>query len=353
MRAREVARYPPCAHPWWRQSMSTTNHNKPEDTQDAAYGKQVIRSEIGALEGVLQQLDAKAFGTAVNAILDCRGRVIVAGIGKAGIIGQKISATLASTGTPSHCVHPIEAVHGDLGRILRDDVVIVLSNSGETEVVCLMPHVRSIGAQIIGITGDPGSTVARHSDVVICIGTIQEACPLGLAPSASTTAMLAIGDALALTVAHRRSFNKEDYALYHPGGELGRKLLPVERAMRTGDACCSVCEASTVREALRAIARAEGRAGAISIVDENRVLVGIFTDGDLRRKLESDTAFLDRPISEVMTREPKRITAGMFAAEAARILRDHRIDELPVVDEEGKLVGIIDVQDLLETRLIH
>ena len=333
--------------------MSATNHNNREDAQDAAYGKQVIRSEISALEGVLERLDSHAFAAAVSAILECRGRVIVTGIGKAGIIGQKISATMASTGTPSHCVHPIEAVHGDLGRILRDDVVIILSNSGETEVVHLLPHVRSIGALIIGITGDPDSTVARHSDVVINIGPIEEACPLGLAPSASTTAMLAIGDALALTVAHERNFNKEDYALYHPGGELGRKLLRVERAMRTGEACCSVCETATVREALRAITRTEGRAGAISIVDEDAVLVGIFTDGDLRRQLEAGTAFLDRPIAEVMTREPKRVTVGMLAAEAARVLREYRIDELPVIDEQGKLVGILDVQDLLETRLIR
>jgi len=333
--------------------MSAANHNNPEDAQDAAYGKQVIRSEIAALESVLERLDTDAFAAAVSAILKCRGRVIVTGIGKAGIIGQKISATMASTGTPSHCVHPVEAVHGDLGRIMSDDVVVILSNSGETEVVLLVPHVRSIGALIIGITGNPDSTVARHSDVVINIGLIEEACPFGLAPSASTTAMLAIGDALALTVAHKRNFNKEDYALYHPGGELGRKLLRVERAMRTGEACCSVCETATVREALRAITQTEGRAGAISIVDEDAVLVGIFTDGDLRRQLEAGAAFLDRPIAEVMTRAPKHITVGMLAAEAARVLREFRIDELPVIDEQGKLVGILDVQDLLETRLIR
>jgi len=319
---------------------------------DFTFARSVIESEIRALHSVLERLDAHAFHLAVNAMLECRGRVIVSGVGKAGIIGQKLSATLASTGTPSHWVHPIEAVHGDLGRIMRDDVVLVLSNSGETEVVYLLPHVRNIGAKIIGITGNAQSTLARYSDVLVNIGAIEEACPLGLAPSASTTAMLAVGDALALAVARRRKFDKEDYALFHPGGELGRKLLRVEQVMRTGRGCCSVRQDATVRCALQAITNTEGRAGAISVTDADGRLVGIFTDGDLRRHLLRGTDFLEQPISRVMTRQPKHVRIGSLAADAGRLMREYRIDELPVVDGEGRLCGILDIQDLLQTRLI-
>jgi len=318
---------------------------------DLRYARDVLDSEIRALEGLKERLDHR-FRQAVKLILNCRGRVVVTGIGKAGIIGQKISATLASTGTPSHSVHPVEAFHGDLGRILSEDVVLALSNSGETEVVQLLPYVKEMGAKIISITGSPRSTLAQYSDVVIDIGKIEEARPLSLAPSASTTAMLAIGDALALAIARKRDFGKEEYALYHPGGELGRRLMRVEKVMRTGEHCPSVTRETTVRQALDRVTQTPGRAGAISVVGSDGTLVGIFTDGDLRRHLQKDTVFLDEPIESAMTAGPKFVRASSLATEAARILKEFRIDELPVVDDAGRLVGMVDVQDLLEVRII-
>lgn len=316
------------------------------------YVREVLDAEIRALREVSARLDPVRVTQAVELLLNCKGRVIVTGVGKAGIIGQKISATLASTGTPSYSVHPIEAIHGDLGRILGEDLVLFLSNSGETEVVELLPYVKQVGAKSICITGDGASTLGRHCDVVIDMGPIEEACPLGLAPSASTTAMLGIGDALALAVARKRKFNKEEYAMYHPGGELGRKLMPVEKIMRTGERCPSAHADATVRDALQRITGTVGRAGAVCVVDDEDRLVGIFTDGDLRRRLLQGADFLTRPISAVMTSNPKRVVAGSLATEAGRIMKENRIDELPVVDASGKLLGIIDVQDLLEARQI-
>ncbi len=316
------------------------------------YVREVLDAEIRALRDVSERLDPNQVAKAVELLLSCKGRVIVTGIGKAGIIGQKISATLASTGTPSYSVHPIEALHGDLGRILGEDLVLFLSNSGETEVVELLPYVKQVGAKSICITGDNASTLAQHCDVVLDMGKVEEACPLGLAPSASTTAMLGIGDALALAVARKRNFNKEEYALYHPGGELGRKLMPVEKVMRTGDHCPTVRAEATVRDALHQITSTAGRAGAICVVDNEDRLAGIFTDGDLRRRLLQGHDFLSKPISSVMTRNPKRIVAGSLATEAGRIMKENRIDEIPIVDAAGKLLGIIDIQDLLEARQI-
>lgn len=316
------------------------------------YVREVLDAEIRALREVSARLDSARVTQAVELLLNCKGRVIVTGVGKAGIIGQKISATLASTGTPSYSVHPIEAIHGDLGRILGEDVVLFLSNSGETEVIELLPYVKQVGAKSICITGDGASTLGRHCDVVIVMGPIEEACPLGLAPSASTTAMLGIGDALALAVARKRKFNKEDYAMYHPGGDLGRKLTPVDGIMRTGERCPSARADASVRDALQRITGTVGRAGAVCVVDDEDRFVGIFTDGDLRRRLLQGTDFLTRPISAVMTSNPKRIVAGSLATEAGRIMKENRIDELPVVDASGKLLGIIDVQDLLEARQI-
>jgi len=315
---------------------------------DLAFARRVLYSEVEAIASISERL-GDSFSDAVELILACRGRVVVTGIGKAGIIGQKISATLASTGTPSHSLHPVEALHGDLGRIVRDDVVVALSNSGETEVVALLPSVKRIGARIIAVTGNANSTLARHADVVLDIGHIQEACPLGLAPSASTTAMLALGDALALTVARRRHFREEDYALFHPGGELGRRLMKVEEIMRSpGDYAC-VTPDVTVRSAL---ASSPKRAGAICIVDASGRLTGIFTDGDLRRSLVRGADVLDARLGDVMTRDPKRISIGRLAQEAAKIMEDSQIDELPVVDSAGVLRGVIDVQDLLLHRLL-
>ena len=322
-----------------------------KEADDLEFARDVIQSEMRALQGVADRLGG-SFQRAVDVIFACTGRVIVTGIGKAGLIGQKISATLASTGTPSYSIHPVEAVHGDLGRIVEGDVVLALSNSGETEVVELLPTVKRMGATIIAVTGDPASRLAKHADVVLDIGRIEEPCPLRLAPSASTTAMLALGDALALTVARRRKFDKEQYALYHPGGEIGRNLLRVEEVMRRLDQCAYVRAGATVTEALERIDRTPGRAGAVCVTDDAGRLVGIFTDGDLRRRVRQDTTFLKGSMSAVMTRNPKSIKSGGLAHEAANILKKHKIDELPVVDDDGKLCGVVDIQDLLAVGLL-
>jgi len=248
-----------------------------------------------------------------------------------------------------------DAGSGDLGRIVEGDVVIALSNSGETEVVDVLPSIKRIGAGIIAVTGNPDSRLAKHADAVLNIGTIKEACPLGLAPSASTTAMLAIGDALALVVAQRREFDKEQYAFYHPGGDLGRKLLKVDDVMRGLDQCPRVSPDTSVTAALARITETPGRApGAACVVDGEGRLIGIFTDGDLRRHhvQQRDLDLLKGPISALMIRNPKSVRLGSLAHEAARILQDYKIDDLPVVDADGKLCGIVDIQDLLAVRVI-
>lgn len=315
--------------------------------KDIQYARKVINLEAQAVSNLVKRLDDN-FQKAVDMLCNCKGRIVVTGIGKAGIIGQKVSATLASTGTPSYWLHPSEARHGDLGRVVKDDVVLALSNSGETEVVLLLPYVKKIGARVIAITGNGQSTLGLHSDVVLDIGKIEEPCPLGLAPSASSTAMLALGDALALTVLKKKNLGKEDYAFYHPGGELGRKLLTVEMVMRTGEANPVTKEDSPVLEALKIMTYTRGKPGAVSVVDSKGRLAGFFTDGDLRRLLQERQDFLSRPIREVMTRAPKTVKKGSLATEAYRVLRENKIDQLPVTDDQGVPIGIVDVQDLLD-----
>ena len=312
-------------------------------------GRQIIEQEIAALRAMMESLGAE-FDRAVDLIFGCKGRVIVTGVGKAGIIGQKVSATLASTGTPSHWMHAVEARHGDLGRVQPGDVVLALSNSGETEVVELLPALKKLNVPVIAITGDRASTLARFSEVVLDIGEIEEACPLGLAPSASTTAMIVMGDALALTIFGMRNWKPEDYAFYHPGGDLGRRLIKVAEVMRKGgDNPVAACTVS-VREALKVMS-AHKSAGAVSLVDAEGRLIGFFTDGDLRRLMREGRAeILDRPVSEVMTRNPRSIGAQHLAAEAYRMLRDYRIDQVPVVDAEGRPAGLLDVQDWLDVE---
>lgn len=317
------------------------------EPSDIEYGKNVLIHEAEAIKKLVSNID-NSFQNAVDLTFRCKGRTVVTGVGKAGIIGQKISATLASTGSPSYWIHSSEARHGDLGRIVSDDVVLALSNSGETEVKLLLPVLKKIGAKIIAITGNIESTLAKYSDVVLNIGKIEEACPLRLAPSASTTAMLALGDALALTVLKKRRLSKEDYAFYHPGGELGRNLITVEMVMRTGEANPVASENLSVKDALKIMTETKGCPGAVNIVNQQNKLIGFFTDGDLRRRLQSDIAFLDFPIKEVMTRSPKMIKRDNLALEAYRILRENKIDQLPVVDENHSPVGVIDVQDMLD-----
>lgn len=317
---------------------------------DIDFAKEVLFLESEAIKNQINQLDHR-FQKAVDLIFACKGRVVVTGIGKAGIIGQKISATLASTGTPSYWIHSSEARHGDLGRIVEDDIVLALSNSGETEVVTLLPFVKRIGAKVIAVTGNNKSSLAMHSDVVLDMGKIEEPCPLGLAPSASSTAMLALGDALALTIFKKRNLRKEDYALYHPGGELGRKLLTVEMVMRKNEGNPVAHEDALLKDVLDIMTETAGKPGAVSIVDKHNKLVGFFTDGDLRRYLRNGTSILQGRVKDVMTRSPKVIKSRCLVAEAYKILKDHKIDQLPVVNDSYIPVGIIDVQDLLEVGL--
>ena len=307
----------------------------------------VLQIEAEAIRRLIPRLN-ETFDRAVALLLGCKGRVVVTGMGKAGLIGQKISATLASTGTPSLWMHPAEAVHGDVGRVTKDDVLIALSNSGETpELTQLLPILKQIGSPLIALTGNTRSGLAKHSDVVLDVSVRREACALNLAPTASTTAMLAMGDALAVVVAERRGFRERDFALFHPGGQLGRRLLlRVRDLMRTGQANPVMPQRATVKDVLLAITRA--RAGCASIVDGRRRLVGIFTDGDLRRHLEDTPNLTDVSVRSVMSPRPKTIGPDRLAAEALRILREHRIDELVVVDGSRRPVGLLDVQDLLK-----
>lgn len=314
------------------------------------FARTVIENEAEAVKGLVAALD-EDFDRAARAILACKGHVVVTGLGKTGIIGEKVSATLASTGTPSIFLHATEAYHGDLGRVGKDDLVLAISNSGETvELVRLVPSLRKIGAMIVAITGSKDSPLAKLSDLVLDTGRIPEACPLGLAPSASTTAILALGDALALTVQKMRGFNAEQYAFYHPGGDLGRRLSRVEDVMRRGDRLAVVSPETTVSEATLAVTRA--RAGAAMVADGGGKLLGIFTDGDLRRLFEGGSDPRRARVGEVMTKTPKTISPDRLASEAVRILKDRKIDELPVVDGSGKVVGMLDVQDLLDVELV-
>ncbi len=317
----------------------------------AAIAKNVIRIEAAALNALLPRINAD-FGRACDIILRSRGRVVVTGIGKPGFIAQKISATLSSTGTPSLFLHPAEALHGDVGRVMKEDVVLALSNSGQTEeIIKLLPIIRKIGAKLIAMTGNPKSLLARHSDVVLDVSVKKEACTMNLAPTASTTAMLAMGDALAVTLLEKKGFKAENFALYHPGGNLGKKLLlKVSDIMRTGKSNPIVRENEKVEKVLLKIT--EARAGSATVVDAKGKLRGIFTDGDLRRHLRKDSRILSRRVSEVMTAGPIHIVADHLAAEALEILRSKKIDEVPVVDRRRRPIGLLDVQDILRAGLI-
>lgn len=313
-----------------------------------AFAREVLRIEAEAVERVRMRLD-DSIAHAADLIYRSTGSVIVTGMGKAGLVGQKLAATLASTGTRAFPLHPAEAVHGDLGRIRADDVVIALSQSGETEeVVRLIPAVRHLGAYLIAITERAGSTLGLASNLCISLGPIEEACPLGLAPSASTTALMAVGDALALLVSKMRDFTPEDFALYHPGGSLGRKLSRVEQIMRTGRQLRRAHVDETVRSVFVRLAGPRRRSGAVLVEDADSKLLGIFTDSDLARLFENHRELeLDRPIGSVMTADPYRIRVDAAVAEAVELLKTHKISELPVVDWSERLVGLIDVTDVI------
>ncbi len=313
--------------------------------------KEVLDIEAQAIILLKSRLN-KGFLKALDLILKCHGRVVVSGMGKTGIIAQKFSATLASTGTPSLFLHTAEAIHGDLGKVTADDVVIILSNSGSTqEMKQLLPILKKIGSPIISLTGNLESVLAKYSDVVLDVSVKKEACPLGLAPTASTTASLAMADALAVCLLERKNFKEKDFAFFHPGGSLGRRLLlTVEDIMRSGQANAIVKEDKKVSQVLFAITRA--RAGSAIVVDRSGKLKGIFTDGDLRRHLESDKNLPSRLIKEVMTKNPTVVRKDMLAAEAMRILQAKKIDEVPVVDKNMHPIGLLDVQDLLRAGLV-
>jgi arabinose-5-phosphate isomerase len=316
--------------------------------EDIDFAKQVIRLEAAAVAALEALLDER-FARAVGLVLGCEGHVVTTGMGKSGLIAQKLSATLASTGTPSFFLHPAEAIHGDLGRVAGKDLVIALSNSGATEeVLRLVPGVKRIGAALVVITREPESPLARHADCVLPLGKLDEACPVGLAPTTSTTAQLALGDALAMAVAKRRNFSREEYALYHPGGELGRSLLRVSELMRGADAVPPARTGTVTKDALVAAGGLGRRPGALPVVDQSGRLRGLLTDGDVRRHVLRDPGFVARPIDEVMTSKPLVVRADQLAAEAWRMMRERGFDELPVVDADGRYLGLLDVQDLLE-----
>jgi arabinose-5-phosphate isomerase len=313
--------------------------------------KEVLDIEAEAVSALKSRIN-RNFTKALGIILKSKGRVVVSGMGKTGIIAQKFSATLASTGTPSLFLHTAEAVHGDLGKVTSEDVVIVISNSGSgEEIKQLLPLLKKIGAGVIALTGNTKSILARYSDVVLDVSVKKEACPLGLAPTASTTATLAMADALAVCLLELKGFKEKDFAFFHPGGALGRRLLlKVEDIMRKGQANPIVNEEKRVSEVLLKITQA--RAGSATVVDKNGKLKGIFTDGDLRRHLETDEDLPRRKIKEVMTRNPTVVDKEMLAAEAMRILQEKKIDEVPVVDKKRHPVGLLDVQDLLKAGLV-
>jgi len=321
---------------------------------DLDYARRVIEAEAEAISSITPIVDA-SFAKAAEMIYNCSGSCIVSGIGKAGIIGQKISATMASTGTPSHFLHPVEAVHGDLGRLRKNDIVIVLSYGGETdEIIRLINLVKQLEIKLIAITGDRDSTLSRHADVVLCMGKMSEACPLGVAPSASTTCMLAIGDALAFTVMKARNFSVEDYVRFHPGGSLGAELMTVEQSMmlKPGEKLPIAEVTDTIRELLEKTSDVK-RHGAVMIVNQDGKLAGIVTDADLRRLMtkEGHRAF-ELKAGDVMTTGCKKVRADALAAEATAIFHKYRIDELPVVDADNRPVGVIDVQDIVTIKVV-
>ncbi len=313
--------------------------------------RQILSIEAQTLLRLQRRL-GKDFKRAVATMSGCRGRIIVTGMGKPGFIARKIAATLASTGSPSLFLHPAEAIHGDVGMVTEEDVVIAISNSGETEeIVKLLPTIKKIGVALIALTSNPKSPLAKNADVVLDLGVNREACPLNLAPSASTTAALAMGDALALSLHKKKGFRSEDFALLHPGGSLGKKLLKVKDIMRVGKANPVVRKDTTVRQALLKIT--EARAGSCTVIDRRGKLLGIFTDGDLRRHLrENGEMILKENVQKMATVKPLAISQEKLAAEALHLIRTKKIDELPVVDQGNRVVGLLDVQDLLKAGFL-
>ena len=313
--------------------------------------KEILLIEALAVKDQVKHIN-DSFFRAVDAAAQCSGRVAVVGIGKSGLIGRKIAATMSSVGIPALFLHPSECLHGDLGMLMRDDIVLALSYTGESdEIKKVMPVFKNIGAKIIAITGKPGAKAWLLADVIINSHVDKEACSYNLAPTASTTAMLALGDALALCAAEKKGFRKEHFAKFHPGGGIGKKLtVSVRKIMRTGKDNPVISEHHTVNDAL--LIMTETRLGATSVVNRTGKLIGFFTDGDLRRKLQDDKKLLSKKISAVMTRSPLTITPDTMASEAAKILKKHNFDNIPVVNKNGKPAGILDERDLLAEGIV-
>ncbi len=308
----------------------------------------VFAIEAQAISSLKDRLGGD-FDKAVEMIATCAGRIIVTGIGKAGIIGQKVATTLSSIGTPAYFVHPQEALHGDLGMIAREDVVIAISNSGETEevlrIITILTTVKKIGANILSLTGDPDSTLARNSDLHIDISVEREACPMNLVPTASSVAALAMGDALAMVLLDRKGLSLEEYAYYHPGGAIGRKVLKIKHVMRTKKISPVVACGTRVIDALHKVT--EAHAGMVSVVDGKGRLAGVFTDGDLRRAIEKDLHAAEKEIDAFMTRDPVTVGRETLVAEALRLVKERDVGALVVTDKNGKPMGMVDERDLL------
>lgn len=327
--------------------------NKPINAAPHALelARQVLTIEADAVRALVQRIDDD-FLRALNLILDCKGRVIVSGMGKSGHVARKIAATMSSTGTPAYFVHPGEAGHGDLGMVTAQDVFVAFSYSGESEeLLTIVPAIRRQGAKLICLTGNPQSSLALAADVHLNGAVAQEACPMGLAPTASTTAALALGDALAIALLDAKGFGEQDFARSHPGGSLGRRLLThVRDIMHANASIPAVREEATLAEAVLEITR-KGL-GMTAIVDENKRLLGIYTDGDLRRTLEKKLDFSTTPIRDVMSKSPRRIGPDALAVEAVQLMEQYNISQLPVVDANNKLVGALNMHDLLKAKVI-
>ncbi|RMG57525.1 MAG: KpsF/GutQ family sugar-phosphate isomerase [Gammaproteobacteria bacterium] len=316
-----------------------------------ALGRAVVETERAAVEALLPRID-EDFVRACDLCLACRGRIVVTGMGKSGHIGNKIAATLASTGSPAFFMHPGEASHGDLGMITAEDVVVAISNSGETdELLTIVPIIRRLGVPLIAMTGNPASSLAREAEVHLDISVEKEACPLGLAPTASTTATLVMGDALAVALLEARGFTADDFARSHPGGRLGRRLLlHVADIMRTGEQLPRVQAETRLDQALLEISR-KGL-GMTAIVDDAGRVIGVYTDGDLRRTLDQRIDIHETAVGEVMTSPCRTARPDMLAVEALKLMEDHRINALPVVDEEGRMIGALNMHDLLRAGVV-
>jgi arabinose-5-phosphate isomerase len=318
------------------------------------HAQDVLRMEAEAILELVPRVDAN-FAAAISLILECPGRTVITGMGKSGIIGRKMAATFASTGTPSFYLHPAEGIHGDLGMVTAADVVIALSNSGETgEILNILPSLRRIGAKIIAMVGNANSTLAKNVDVVLDVGVEKEACPLGLAPTSSTTAALAYGDAIALALLQKRNFTASQFAVFHPGGSLGRKLLlTVGNIMHKGNENPLVSADTTVQEALFVIT--DKGLGAVSVVDAEGKMLGVLTDGDIRRGLSKGVDFLQRSVADLMTKAPKYITADKLAAQALHLMESNQpkpITVLPVVDENMVVIGLLHMTDLVRQGVV-